>query len=76
MKTIRYPRLAIRRRSSSVLVTLSDGHRGFELRRFWVVIFVRAPGNETICYAGRDDGIIGWVDCVDWAHRTVKQASR
>jgi hypothetical protein len=69
-----YPRLLITRRSVSVLVAIGAGHRGYELRRFWTVQWVSDEGEETLMYLGRDDSVIGWVDCVDFAHATVRAA--
>lgn len=71
---ITYPRLKITRRMVSVLATVGQGHRGYHQSRYWVVLLVTGPGAEDQAYLGRDDGIIGWVDCVDFAHATIKAA--
>lgn len=69
-----YPRLRITREHLSVLVSVGPGHRAFEMRRFWVVRYVQRPGVESRLYAGRDDSVFGWVDCIDWSHATIQRA--
>jgi hypothetical protein len=69
-----YPRLRITRRYVSVLVTIGPGHRGYAMKRFWVVVLVKSPGDQTVIQIGRDDGIFGWADCVDYAHASVAKA--
>lgn len=73
MKAQPLPRLRIRRGYRSVLISQRPGHRAFAMRRFWMVLLCESTG-ESVMYAGRDDGVIGWVDCVDWANATVKRA--
>lgn len=69
-----YPRLAIRQREF-IVMDVVDGHRVMVQRTFWAVLHV-TPAGETRIYAGRDDGIYGWADCVDFAHAVVKDVQR
>lgn len=72
MKT--YPRLAVRHRHVSVLVTIGAGHRGYELRPMWVLILVKSPLDQQEVYVGKTDDIWGWAECMDYAHATIKEA--
>jgi hypothetical protein len=74
MRFREYPRLRITRRYVSVLLTIGPGHRGYGLKRFWVVVLCKSPGDETVVQIGRDDGVYGWVDCCDYAQDAIRRA--
>jgi hypothetical protein len=74
MSGVTYPRLRITIRPVPVMVQLSATHRDVEVRPKWAVVMVRQPGQDILLYIGRDNSVYGWVDCVDFAHATIKEA--